>query len=65
MTRDAELMTGDPSWHNFLPGTSSLGLFLTGAEANMALSQDVLDSSTYSFTVDMENLAEVSHPSSK
>ena len=41
MTEDAEILTGDPRWHNFLPGTSSLGLFLTGMEANGALSGDV------------------------
>ena len=41
MTGDAELMTGDPHWHNFLPGTSSLGLSFTGVEASGALSRDV------------------------
>ena len=37
MTGDAELMTGDPRWHNFLLGTSPLGLFFTGVEASEAL----------------------------
>ena len=41
MTGDAELMSGDPRWHNFLPGTSPLGLFFTGVEASGALSRDV------------------------
>ena len=42
MTGDAELLTGDPRWHNFLPGTSPLGLFSTGVEASGALSRDVV-----------------------
>ena len=41
MTVDAEFMTGDPRWHNNLPGTSPLGLFFTGVEASGALSRDV------------------------
>ena len=41
MIGDAEIMTGDPHWHNFLPGTSPLGLFFTGVEASEALSRDV------------------------
>ena len=41
MTGDAELVTGDPRWHNFLPGTTPLGLFFTGVGANGALSRDV------------------------
>ena len=42
MSGDAELMTGDPRWQNFLPGTSSLGLFFTGVEASGAHSRDVV-----------------------
>ena len=42
MTGDAELVTGDPRWHNFLPGISPLGLFFTGVEASGALSRDVV-----------------------
>ena len=42
MTGDAELLTGDPRWHNFLPGTFPLGLFFTGVEASGALSRDVI-----------------------
>ena len=41
MIGDGELLTGDPSWHNFLLGTSPLGLFFTGVEASGALSRDV------------------------
>ena len=41
MTGDTELVTGDPRWHNFLPGISPLGLFFTGVEASGALSRDV------------------------
>ena len=42
MTGDAELMSGDPRWHNFPPGTSPLGLFFTGVEGSGALSRDVV-----------------------
>ena len=45
--RDVELLTGDPRWHNFLPGTSPLGLFFTGVEASEALSWDVCNSLSY------------------
>ena len=41
MTGDAELLTGDPRWHNFLPGTSPLGLFFTRVEASAALTRVV------------------------
>ena len=41
LSGDAELVTGDPRWHNFLLGISPLGLFLTGVEASGALSRDV------------------------
>ena len=41
MTEDAELVTGDPRWHNFLPRISPLGLFFPGVEASGALSWDV------------------------
>ena len=41
MTGDAELVTGDPRWHNFLRGISPLGLFFTEVEAIGALSRDV------------------------
>ena len=30
MTGDTELVTGDPRWHNFLPGITPLGLFSPG-----------------------------------
>ena len=30
MTGDANFLTGDPHWLNFLPGISPLGLFLPG-----------------------------------
>ena len=33
MTEDAEFMTGDPRWHDFLLGTSPLGLFLPGLKS--------------------------------
>ena len=42
MTGDSELLTGDPRWHNILPGTSPLGLFFNGLEARGALSRDVI-----------------------
>ena len=40
MIGDAERVTGDPRWHNFLLGISPLGLFFTGVEASGALSRD-------------------------
>ena len=42
MTGDAEFVTGDHRWHNFLPGISPLGLFFTGVEASGVLSRDVV-----------------------
>ena len=44
MIGDAELVTGDPRWHNFLPGISPLGLIFTGVEASGELSWDVVSS---------------------
>ena len=41
MTGDAELLSRDLRWHDFIPGTFSLGLFFTGVEVGRALSQDV------------------------
>ena len=41
MTGEAEILTGDPRWHNFLPGTSPLGFIFTGVEATGSLSRDV------------------------
>ena len=41
MTGDAELMTGDPRWYNFLPGLSPLAFFFTGVEAGGALSRNI------------------------
>ena len=37
MTGDAELMTGDPHWYNFLPGLSLLAYFFTEGNAGVAL----------------------------
>ena len=42
MTGDAELITGDPSWYNFLLGLSPLAYFFTGVEAGGALGRDVI-----------------------
>ena len=42
MNRDAELLTGDPRWYNFLPGTSPLNFIFTGVDAAGALRRDVL-----------------------
>ena len=41
ITGDAELVTGDPRWHNFLQGIFPLGISFTGVEASGALSRDV------------------------
>ena len=40
MTRDAEFVTRDPHWLNFLLGISPLSFF-TGVEATGTLSRDV------------------------
>ena len=34
MIADAEFVTGDPGWLNFLPGISLLGFIFTGVEAS-------------------------------
>ena len=41
LTRDAQLVAGDPHWESSLLGTSLLGLSFTGVEASGALSRDV------------------------
>ena len=41
MTGDAELMTGVPCMHNFLPVSSPLAHFFTGVEASGAPGRDV------------------------
>ena len=41
MTGDAEILTGDPRWYDFLPGLSPLVYFSTGVEAGGAVGRDV------------------------
>jgi len=41
MTGDAEFLTGDLHWPNFVPGISPLAFMFTGVEASGALSLDV------------------------
>ena len=57
MTGDAELVTGDPHWHNFLPGISPVSLSFTAVEASWALSRDVLST--------LDELLRIFHPGSK
>ena len=43
MTGDAELLTEDPRWYNFLLGTSTLNFIFTGVDATGAVSRDVFN----------------------
>lgn len=46
MTKDAEIVTGDPRWYNFSTGASPLVYFFTGVEAGAvggAVGRDVAD----------------------
>ena len=53
MTKDAELMTGNPRCHSFILGTSSLGLFFYLVEVSRALSRDVLNKNILFISSDM------------
>ena len=53
MTEDAEIMTGDPSWHNLVPGASPLNSFYAGMDSNGALSRDVSSTSKNSFILEI------------